>query len=380
MAYTVERPGVKGTKYTGLYRDPGGVKRSAGTFRTKREAMTAAHREEEKVRVGSWHDVRKSEITLRDYVTTAWLPSRHIEPSTLAGYQSYLNKQFYPFFGNWQMGHIMPTHVQAWVTKAAGEGLSPASIRKYHMMLHSIFRRAVRDRVITFNPCEETELPKIINRRRRTLTPDEYQLLITAVPDRYQLMVNIAIETGLRWGEFIALRPRHFDFHHATLTIEETIVEVPLRAAPDGQRMINKPYPKNNEWRRMGIRPGLLAQIKDHIEDNRLGSDDLLFATRNGTPISRNTFRTRAWAPAVKASATSATHMHPGYLPAAPTSNPLWTAWATPKSKQPRDTSTLCLMQTNATSPPSAASPTKGLSEPQARDAEWPDCLQIPIN
>ncbi|MCW2856912.1 MAG: phage integrase family protein [Marmoricola sp.] len=33
-----------------------------------------------------------------------------------------------------------------------------------------------------------------------------------------------------------------------------------------------------------------------------LGDDDLLFATRAGTPISRNTFRTRAWAPAVKAS------------------------------------------------------------------------------
>jgi hypothetical protein len=33
-----------------------------------------------------------------------------------------------------------------------------------------------------------------------------------------------------------------------------------------------------------------------------LGRDDLLFATSAGTPISRNTFRTRAWQPAVKAS------------------------------------------------------------------------------
>ena len=34
----------------------------------------------------------------------------------------------------------------------------------------------------------------------------------------------------------------------------------------------------------------------------RLAPDGLLFATREGTPISRNTFHTRIWRPAVKAS------------------------------------------------------------------------------
>jgi integrase len=66
--------------------------------------------------------------------------------------------------------------------------------------------------------------------------------------------------------------------------------------------MIVKPYPKDNEWRRMGLRPGLLDQLSEHIAEHQLGADDLLFATRDGTPISRNTFRTRAWKPAIKAS------------------------------------------------------------------------------
>jgi len=35
---------------------------------------------------------------------------------------------------------------------------------------------------------------------------------------------------------------------------------------------------------------------------NGIRHDDLLFATKAGTPISRNTFRTRIWLPAVKAS------------------------------------------------------------------------------
>jgi|TARA_Y100000114_G_scaffold20463_1_gene16425 integrase len=52
----------------------------------------------------------------------------------------------------------------------------------------------------------------------------------------------------------------------------------------------------------MGLRPGLLDQLSEHIAEHQLGPDDLLFATRDGTPISRNTFRTRAWKPAIAAS------------------------------------------------------------------------------
>jgi integrase len=198
------------------------------------------------------------------------------------------------------MGKILPSDVQAWVTTAAAGGLSPASIRKYHVMLHSVFARAVRDRIIAFNPCEETELPKIVAKRARTLTPAEYRRLLDAIPVTHRLMVQVAIETGLRWGELIALRPRHLDHARRTLTVSETIVEVPLRAAPAGQRMIVKPYPKDNEPRTMALRQPLLDALEAHIQTNGLGAGDLLFATQAGTPISRNTFRTRIWSPAVK--------------------------------------------------------------------------------
>jgi hypothetical protein len=63
---------------------------------------------------------------------------------------------------------------------------------KYHVMLHSIFRRAVRDGLILTNPCEHTELPKVLWRRSRTLTPEEFDQLIQAVPERHRLMVETA--------------------------------------------------------------------------------------------------------------------------------------------------------------------------------------------
>jgi integrase len=68
--------------------------------------------------------------------------------------------------------------------------------------------------------------------------------------------------------------------------------------------MLTKPYPKDNEPRTMGLPQELVAQLGTYIADRRLKPGDLLFATREGTPISRNTFRTRIWRPAVTASGT----------------------------------------------------------------------------
>lgn len=45
-----------------------------------------------------------------------------------------------------------------------------------------------------------------------------------------------------------------------------------------------------------------LDAMAEHMKERRIDRDDLLFPTAAGTPISRNTFRTRVWLPAVKTS------------------------------------------------------------------------------
>lgn len=302
MAYAFRRENKGTPSFTGVYEGPDGTRRSAGTFSSRRAALPAAQREEQAVREGRWWDRSLGDITFEAYVENSWLPSKHLEATTRAAYRSYLDRHFLPFFGNRAMARILPSLVQEWVTKAATEGLSPRSVRKYHIMLHSIFERAVRDQLILMNPCEHTELPKIIARRTRTLTPDEFGRLIAAIPERHRLLVATAIETGMRWGELIALRPRHIDFLRRTVTVEETIVEVSKKHSVTGERMIIKPYPKDDESRTFGVRSAWLDQVAEHIRVHGIGREDLLFSTEVGTPISRNTFRTRVWLPAVKAS------------------------------------------------------------------------------
>ena len=73
--------------------------------------------------------------------------------------------------------------------------------------------------------------------------------------------------------------------------MEETIVEVSRATLATGERLLFKPYPKDDEPRTLGVRAEWLAEVTEHIRTQGIGRDELLLSTEAGTPISRNTFR-----------------------------------------------------------------------------------------
>ena len=106
----------------------------------------------------------------------------------------------------------------------------------------------------------------------------------------------------MRWGELVTLRPRHVDFPRRAITVQETIVEVSKKDSPTGQRMIIKPYPKNDQPRTPHLSQHLLDTLAARIADLQLGRDDLLFPSReipSGNPLSRGTSNTRLWRPTI---------------------------------------------------------------------------------
>lgn len=304
MAWAKKRVGARGrVTYTAVYLDPEGRERSAGTFEGKREAERAARKAEGKVETSEWIDPSDGKVTFEQYVEGYWWPSRQLEVSTRAAYRSYLDKHFIPYFGKRPMASITPTAVEAWIAEALKAGLSPASVRKYHSMLKTIFQRAVRDRVMIVNPCAATELPKAVRKPRTIPTPEDFDRLITEIPQRWRLLLLVEIETGLRWGELIALRPRHIDFLRRLVHVRETVVEVSKKMSPTGERMLFKDYPKNDQHRSLSVGQPLIELISADIARRGLSRDDLLFPSTlkpGAGPLSRNTFRTKVWLPAVK--------------------------------------------------------------------------------
>jgi integrase len=113
-------------------------------------------------------------------------------------------------------------------------------------------------------------------------------------------MVLLAAETGLRWGELVALRPHHLDTATAMLTVQDVYVEVSEKNSLTGQRMILRHHPKDDEPRTLSITYELSSLLQARITSLGIGEDRLLYANQAGQPISRSTFRARVWLPAVK--------------------------------------------------------------------------------
>ena len=304
MAWVRERRSPDGrVRFQGSYRDPSGRERSAGTFSTERRALRAAAKAEAEIEAGTWFDVSAGKVTFRSYALEVWWASLHVELTTKAAYRSNLETHFLPFFGTMRMANILPSHVQAWVNQAVEGDLTPRSVVKYHVVLHSIFRQAVRDRIIPFNPAADTKLPKVVRRQRRILTPQEFEALLGKIPERWVPLVLTSIETGLRWGELVALRPRHIDWVNHRIRVEETALELSKRNSPTGQRIVFKDYPKDDEPRTVTVTRELLRVLEDRVTEYGLGPDHLLFPSTEEPsliPVSRNTFRTKVWLPAVE--------------------------------------------------------------------------------
>ena len=80
---------------------------------------------------------------------------------------------------------------------------------------------------------------------------------------------------------------------HAHVQTTQQYLHAPADADAD-QRNLDALDAPILQGLRASIRLGAIhTQLGDYIAERALGQDDLLFATRDGTPISRNTFRTR---------------------------------------------------------------------------------------
>ncbi len=141
-------------------------------------------------------------------------------------------------------------------------------------------------------------------------------------------------------------------------------MEVSIKNSPPANGCSRSPTPRTNKPRTMGL-PADLSPSSPTRSPPGASVPTICCSPPATAPRSRgNTFRTRVWLPQSKASGIdSDVRVHdlrhatpPGSSPAAPTSSPSWTAWATPRSAPPRNTSTPSPTRTPRTLMPSTAS------------------------
>jgi integrase len=90
------------------------------------------------------------------------------------------------------------------------------------MPLRVIYRRAIRDRLATMNPCEQLDLPAVRGRRDRIVSTEQAAALVAALPTtRDRALGATALYAGLRRGELMALRWEDVDLAGGSITVEQ---------------------------------------------------------------------------------------------------------------------------------------------------------------
>jgi integrase len=237
-------------------------------------------------------------ITVRAWLAT-WLAAVQAEvaPRTHERYGEIVNNFLAPKMGNLQLAKLAPAHLQdaynGWAMAGRRDGkaggLSPRTRRHIHRILSAALGRAVEQQLIARNPCDafKKRLPKVERREMATLTAEQSALLLDAARHSHVYWpVLIALATGARRGETLALRWKNVDLDRATVRIVDSLEQTRggLRfKAPKTERprAISLPAFAVSELRRLK-----LEQAEELLKVG-VGqySDTLVCARRDGEPL-----------------------------------------------------------------------------------------------
>lgn len=191
---------------------------------SKREARSLMHKMITEMEQGKL--VKKSHKTVSQWMEE-WLRDYmpNIEETTKIGYKTNIKCYIKPAIGDILLGSLKAEHVQRMVNDMMAQGLSPKNIRDTFNNVNAAMKKAVKLRLIPYNPCEAVELPKLKKYRAKVYSPEMIRkLLDTAKGTDIYLPVFLLVMVGLRRGELFALRWEDIDFKNNILSVRKNMV------------------------------------------------------------------------------------------------------------------------------------------------------------
>ncbi len=269
MATIRERKGKNGTAYQisvylGRDKDNKRIQR-ATTFipttpesspkKRKKEIETFAMEFERQVLNGEF--INDKGITFDEFVETIWKPNyaeRKLTEYVKETYYRHLDKVINPEIGYLKIADIKAVHINRILRGLEQKGLKPASVKKYLVIISSVFHQAYKLDYVKENPCSRCDVasgaesePHFFNIEQATRFLQalslEYHYTQKAhyitdchgekkyIPAHtepfsvsYQLQVffNLAVFSGCRRGELIALTWADIDFDECTISITKS--------------------------------------------------------------------------------------------------------------------------------------------------------------
>jgi integrase len=254
-----------------------------GTARRAQEYLTKMLRERDLGR-----GLEGSEITLNEFLDrwfeTAAKPK--LRTKSYRSYESLMRRYVRPVLGKRILSTITPLDIQATCQQMIERCLSSRTVRYTHSVLRSALRQAVLWRLLIQDPTDGAQLPRLGRREMRVLNVEQSRIfLASALKTHYGPLFAVALTTGMRPSEYLALKWRDIDWERGTLSVVRTL-ERTARAwrFADTKRARSRRVIKLQEWV-LEILKGLQARTTEHGKCDVPDAADLIFTTATGHPI-----------------------------------------------------------------------------------------------
>lgn len=243
-------------------------------------------------------------LTVGKYLE-AWLTDTvrgTVRESTLGSYCGTVRNYLIPGVGKVKLKNLKPAHLRTLYRETLEAGRSTRTVQYMHTLIKKALKDAIRAELIPHNPAEAVDPPKMQRDEMRPLCAEEVRRLLRTTGeagDRLSALWTVAVHTGMRPGEMLALTWADVDLGAKTLQVK--------RALSGG--VVSEPKTKRSR-RRIGLSSGAVDALRNHrkrqLEERMKRGEfwedrDLVFPSTVGTHMSgRNLTR------AFKAAAASA--------------------------------------------------------------------------
>lgn len=216
-----------------------------------------------------------------------------LRAKTARDYRTLLSLYVRPALGEVRLDRLRPLDLQSLVLGLTKRGLSPRTVRYTHAVLRSALGQARRWKLLAGNPADGMPLPRADKREFHVFTPEEAQRFAAVCrEDPAGLVFLVALTTGLRPSEYLALYASDFDRCRSTLAITRT-----LERTRGEWRFAGTKRPRSR--RTVSLPAEVASLIERHIDSRELGRDRLLFQSSTGGPLHERNLVQRAFKPLI---------------------------------------------------------------------------------
>jgi len=230
-------------------------------------------------------------MTLADFVRVVWRPNAELalKRSSVRYYGFQLERHISPALGSIGLCDLSRAQIEGCLSGLRQKGHAGSTLRGVRATLSTVLQAAVERGYLEKNPAHGIRIREMNAKpARRFYSPVQVRQLFTDLAEPCRTVVLLAVLTGMRIGEILALRWKRVDLLRSTIEIAETF--------SDGQFG----SPKTRSSNRVIPMSSALSSV---LETYRAGAsrnapDDLVFCTPKGTPLNSKNLYNRALAPA----------------------------------------------------------------------------------